>query len=60
MFFLNGKNTSQLQNNSKQPNIWIIGVPEERGEWNRKILEELMDEKLPNLMKSVSKKFNEP
>lgn len=34
--------------------------PRGKGEKEQKILEELMDEKLPNLMKLVSKKFNEP
>lgn len=53
--FLNEQSISEQWDNFKWPQVYIIGVPEERRELEtKKIFEEIMTEIFPNLIKTVS------
>ena len=59
--FKNEKNITELWDNFKQPNIWLIGVyeGEDSEEETGNIFEEIMTENIPNLMKTINPQMQE-
>ena len=58
----NEGNLRDLQDNTKHPNIWIIGVLEEEDKKkdHEKILEEIIVEKFPKMGKEIITKSKKP
>ena len=56
----NEDNLRDLQDNTKRPNIWIIGVPEDnKKEGHEKILEEIIVENFPKMGKETATQVQE-
>ena len=58
---INEENLRDLWDNVKHPNIWIIGVPEEKDKkkGHKKILEEIIIENFPKMGKEIATQVQE-
>ena len=58
---INEENLRDLWDNVKHPNIWILGVPEEKDKkkGHEKILEEIIVENFPKMRKEIATQVQE-
>ena len=56
----NEDNLRGLWDNVKRPNIWILGVPEDKKKGHEKILEEIIVENFPKMGKEIATQSKKP